>query len=295
MKWTTFLLLSLSVFLAQSARAQLTGEWTDENGGCYRIRQVDNSVFWSYEDMPRVRNVFMGYLAGNSLTGAWADLPGGQIQGSGTIAFRIESSNRMVKINESANYRGTVLTRGACATSGGVVSGYPDLSGTWYDYSASTGNAGLVSTIRQQGEQLTFINSYNNQSAGRFLDMSTIVATGWEGGLRARLEDNNRRMVWANGSVWERSRRGETAYPDLSGTWYDYSASTGNAGLVSTIRQNGQNLVFINSYNDQSEGRFLDGSTIIATRWEGGLRARLEDYNRRIVWANGSVWQRARR
>lgn len=207
MKRFAWFLLFLASLLVVRVDGQLTGEWTDEDGGCYRIRQVDNVVYWSYEDMPRVRNVFMGYLANNILTGTWADLPGGQIQGNGTVAFRIESQSRMVKMGESANYRGNVLTRGTCAIDNRDVSGYPDLSGTWYDYSASTGNAGLVSTIRQNGQSLVFVNSYNNQSEGRFLDGTTIIATGWEGGLRARLEDNNRRIVWANGSVWQRTRR----------------------------------------------------------------------------------------
>lgn len=207
MKSALCLLMSCMALFPVSAQAQLTGEWTDENGGCYRIRQIDNVVYWSYEDMPRVRNVFMGYIAVNTLTGTWADLPGGQIQGSGTIAFRIESGNRMVKISESANYRGIVLSKGACPTSEPNQMYYPDLSGTWYDYSASTGNAGQVSTIRQNGQSLIFINSFNNQSEGRFIDANNIIAIGWEGGLRARLEDNNRRIVWANGSVWQRSRR----------------------------------------------------------------------------------------
>lgn len=207
MRINAMIVLLAWAFFSPVLYAQLTGEWTDENGACYRIRQVGNVVYWNYEDLPRVENVFTGYLAKNILTGTWADLPGGQIMGSGTLSLRVESNNRMVKIAESDTYQGSVITRGACrgTTGGGVTR--PDLSGTWYDYSASTGNAGLASSILQDGDKLTFVNSFNNRSDGRFIDAATVIANAWEGGLRARLEDNNRRIVWANGSVWQRDKR----------------------------------------------------------------------------------------
>jgi hypothetical protein len=64
---------------------------------------------------------------------------------------------------------------------------------------------------------------------------------------------------------------------------------------LSHIRQNGDKLTFINTFNQQSEGNFLDNANIIATNWEGGLKATLEDNGQKIVWKNGSVWQRTRR
>ena len=280
------------------AAAQLTGEWTNENGGCYKIRQIDNQIFWTLNDPPRVINVFMGYIAGTTITGTWADLPGGNIQGNGTLALRIESPDRMIKIDQSGNYLGSVWTRGACKTSAiSQPANLPDLSGVWYDYSAVSGNSGAPSKITQTGGKLVFINSFNNQSEGYFQDNSNIVATGWEGGLQAKLEDGSRRIVWKNGSVWERNLRSvpSSSRPDLAGVWYDYSSVSGNSGAVSNITQTGDKLVFLNSFNNQSEGYFQDNSTIIATGWEGGLQATLEDGGRRIVWKNGSVWQRSKR
>jgi hypothetical protein len=298
MKTTGLLKIIPFLLLSMVAKAQLTGEWTTENGTCYRIRQIENQVFWSMDDRPRVTNIFMGYIAGNTLTGSWIDLPGGNLQGSGTLALRIESANRMVKIDQNGNFLGSVWTRGACnATVVNPPSSRPDLSGTWYDYSSSTGNAGLISRITQQGNKLVFINSFNNQSDGSFIDNTTVIAIGWEGGLKAKLEDGGRRIVWANGSVWDRNQRGnpQPGRPDLSGTWYDYTEWSGNAGLVSKISQQGDKLVFTNSINQQSEGNFIDNSTVIATGWEGGLKATLEDGGRKIVWKNGSVWQRSKR
>ncbi len=84
-------------------------------------------------------------------------------------------------------------------------------------------------------------------------------------------------------------------FPDLSGVWYDYTAQHGNKGSVSTIEQNGKNLIFINEFNDRSEGYFINSQTIIATKWEGGLKASLQNGNQRIVFTNGSVWERTKR
>ena len=99
--WISLLLLFL---LPGFATAQLTGEWQDQNGVCYRMRQVDNELWWFADNSPRVMNVFHGLIAGNSITGKWADIPGGQNRGGGTIALRIESNNRIIKTDQSGMY-----------------------------------------------------------------------------------------------------------------------------------------------------------------------------------------------
>ncbi len=82
-----------------------------------------------------------------------------------------------------------------------------DLSGIWYDYTPRTGNKGNVSEIIQEHGKLVFINEFDMRSEGYFLDNTTVVAKDWEGGLKAIITDNGRRLEWANGSVWQRSRR----------------------------------------------------------------------------------------
>ena len=114
MKIKAFIFIIPLLLLTTMANAQLTGEWIDNNGACYKIRQVENQVFWFMDGRPRVINVFTGYVAGNIITGSWADLPGGNLQGSGTLALRIESQNRMVKADQTGNYDGSVWTRGTC-------------------------------------------------------------------------------------------------------------------------------------------------------------------------------------
>jgi hypothetical protein len=205
MKTKTIIFIMSLLFVSVISEAQLTGEWTDDNGACYKIRQIENQIFWSMDARPRVLNVFMGYLAGNTITGTWADVPGGNMLGSGTLALRVESQNRMVKIDQTGNYGGSVWTRGACGSTPPATR--PDLSGTWYDYSPWSGNAGLVSTILQQGNKLVFINVNDQRSDGYFKENNKVIATDWEGGLEATIEDGGNRIVWKNGSVWQRTKR----------------------------------------------------------------------------------------
>jgi len=108
MKKVVIINFVLLLMMATMAKAQLTGEWKGDNGACYKIRQIGSQIFWSMDDRPRVINVFVGYIAGNTIAGTWADLPGGNIQGSGTLALKIESNNKLVKIDETGNYLGSV-------------------------------------------------------------------------------------------------------------------------------------------------------------------------------------------
>jgi len=122
------------VFAPLMVNARLTGEWTTESDGCYKIRQIGNQIYWYLDDKPRVINVFTGNLSGSIITGTWADLPGGNLEGSGTQALRIDSPNKLVKIDQSANYLGSVWIRGGCQnTTTAQPTSSPDLSGTWYD------------------------------------------------------------------------------------------------------------------------------------------------------------------
>lgn len=112
--------LLAQVLAISPALADLTGEWTDENGACYKVRQLENRVYWQMDASPRVINVFSGLLVGSVMNGRWADLPGYQLLGSGTLSLRVESDVRMVKITagSGASFRGSVWTRGACSGCG---------------------------------------------------------------------------------------------------------------------------------------------------------------------------------
>lgn len=105
----------------------LTGFWQDDVGGKYAIRQIGDRVGWVDDGRPVFIHVFQGTISGSTLTGQWIDVPGGQIQNSGTATFRIESNFRMVTLNSTASsYGGKVITRTGGSTTPGC-----DISGTW--------------------------------------------------------------------------------------------------------------------------------------------------------------------
>jgi hypothetical protein len=90
----------------------LTGFWQDNAGGHYLIRQVGNRIYWVDDGRPKYLNVFVGTARGRIIDGEWADLPGGQLDHSGTLQLRIESNDRFVKINSGGvPFGGSVFTR----------------------------------------------------------------------------------------------------------------------------------------------------------------------------------------
>ena len=89
----------------------LTGYWQSDQDTTYKFRQVGDELFWFVDYLPQVTNVFHGTIAGNIITGKWADLPGGQRAGQGTVALRIESNDYIVKISETGTYGGTFWRR----------------------------------------------------------------------------------------------------------------------------------------------------------------------------------------
>jgi len=90
----------------------LTGFWQDNSGGHYLIRQVGNRIYWVDDGRPKYLNVFVGTARGRIIDGEWADLPGGQLDNSGTLQLRIESNDRLVKVNSGGvPFGGSVFTR----------------------------------------------------------------------------------------------------------------------------------------------------------------------------------------
>jgi len=90
----------------------LTGFWQDNSGGHYLIRQVGNRIYWVDDGRPKYLNVFVGTARGRIIDGEWADLPGGQLDHSGTLQLRIESNDRLVKVNSGGvPFGGSVFTR----------------------------------------------------------------------------------------------------------------------------------------------------------------------------------------
>jgi len=193
-----FLLITCALIIG-TAQAQLTGAWTDDNGVTYCIQQVGNNVFWYMNDRPRVHNIFHGIIAGEYLTGEWADLPGGQMRGNGALSLRIESDNRMVKIGESGEYLGSVWTRvneNECDQRS--VSPLPCLAGEW-KYQGTGGY-----TITQNETHLILEHKPTNWRVEAWIhkDHTTIID---KAGTRiGTITDNGCNITWSNESTWAR-------------------------------------------------------------------------------------------
>lgn len=85
----------------------LTGFWQDDKGRAYAIRQIGENVWWSCNALPELRNVFRGTIKDMALSGEWSDLPGGQLNGGGTLTLRIDSADQLT-ILESRPMNGVV-------------------------------------------------------------------------------------------------------------------------------------------------------------------------------------------
>jgi hypothetical protein len=192
----------------QTVTFDLTGFWEDDAGGKYQIRQTGNTVVWYDDRKPVAFNVFIGTIDGNNvLIGNWYDLPGGQAMNTGSISFRIESNDRLVKINSSVYYLGTVITR-----TGSSLSGNCDMSGTWRHIVQGIGESTFTFTSAGNGR-------YSVQETGLGNASGTAVVNG----TRVRLD-------------WLSSQSGDRGY-----TEWDMSngCTVGNGNLVYTSGRSG--------------------------------------------------------
>jgi hypothetical protein len=205
----TLICFFVLISLAQTVFSQtydLTGMWKDDNGTTYFLRQFGNRLFWSMDSRPKVHNVFCGTIDRNSIQGQWADLPGGQMMGNGSLNLRIKSNDMIVKVNQSGNYGASVLRR--------IGSDKPNLMGVWYCYFPQFGVKDARCQIIQNGDDLIFINERGEKSKGVFKDDNSVIATDVENGLIGNLsgkvtnpstfKGEFTRINWANGSYWIR-------------------------------------------------------------------------------------------
>jgi hypothetical protein len=97
-----------------SSQVFLTGKWYCNDGGSYFIRQIGNEVWWhglSRDGGATWSNVFHGRLAGNQVTGRWADVPQGRIQNAGEMTLQILGNNKFRVIRKTGGFGGSEWTR----------------------------------------------------------------------------------------------------------------------------------------------------------------------------------------
>ena len=89
-----------------AAAQAIGGVWSCDDGGTYYIRQIGNTVWWSAlsgDGGATWSHVFHGQRSGQTISGSWADVPMGQIMGSGTLQLRVESGSVMVRLNTTGS------------------------------------------------------------------------------------------------------------------------------------------------------------------------------------------------
>ena len=85
-----------------SSAIDLTGTWAGDDGGVYSLRQLGDQVWWlgmSGIGGPLVdrghdfTNVYHGTLSGETVTGTYADVPGGMIQDNGPVVMKLTKTS----------------------------------------------------------------------------------------------------------------------------------------------------------------------------------------------------------
>jgi len=98
----------------------LTGVWRSQDQGNYYVRQLGNDIIWvgmSPDEGQTWTNAFVGKLSGDTITGNWADVPRGKVQGSGTLTLKVTNDGGKISIQKTGStgspFGATTWERGA--------------------------------------------------------------------------------------------------------------------------------------------------------------------------------------
>lgn len=107
---------ALPVHAICDAPKYVSGDWTANDGGTYRLRVVGSTIWWvgmSSDNGQFWTNVFRGTRNGNIIDGEWADVRGQR--GYGTLKLRISGTTVMEKIGGTGSgFGGSRWGRGPC-------------------------------------------------------------------------------------------------------------------------------------------------------------------------------------
>jgi hypothetical protein len=92
----------------------LTGVWQCDDGGTYYVRDLFSNFWWfgrSADGGATWSNVFFGQAAAapkpRRISGLWADVPMGVVQGSGTMEILIENENSFRRTDGTGTFGGS--------------------------------------------------------------------------------------------------------------------------------------------------------------------------------------------
>ena len=109
------LMCAVVLLLPTIALADLSGEWTSDDGGQYYLRQVGNTLYWYGEHSatnPAWSNVYDGRIQGDKIRGNWADVPKGRANSRGVLQLQIkENGNVLEATHKTGGFGGSRWTR----------------------------------------------------------------------------------------------------------------------------------------------------------------------------------------
>jgi hypothetical protein len=110
-----FVFCAVVLLLPTVALADLSGEWTCDDGGRYYLRQVGNTLYWYGERSatnPSWSNVYHGRVQGDRVRGSWADVPKGGANSRGELQLQIrENDNVLVATHKTGGFGGSRWVR----------------------------------------------------------------------------------------------------------------------------------------------------------------------------------------
>ncbi|HSO18283.1 MAG TPA: hypothetical protein VLT88_02425 [Desulfosarcina sp.] len=114
-------IVCLAGLLAATARADLTGRWSGNDGGTYYLRQQGSTLVWYGEaapNHPAWSNVFTGRIREGRIKGRWTDVPKGRRAGSGILELAVEENGTLLRaVDKSADFGATRWLRLPARTS----------------------------------------------------------------------------------------------------------------------------------------------------------------------------------
>lgn len=106
---------AVALLLPTVAFADLSGEWTCDDGGRYYLRQVGSTLYWYGEHSvtnPTWSNVYHGRIQGDRVKGNWADVPKGRTNSRGDLRLQIkEDDNVLVATLKTGGFGGSRWVR----------------------------------------------------------------------------------------------------------------------------------------------------------------------------------------
>jgi len=106
----------LAVATISTVWANLTGQWSCNDGGTYYLRQIGSRLHWYGEvgtgAQPAWTNVFNGSIRDGRITGQWADVPKGRSSGSGKLVLEINNRGTVLRsMEKTGGFKGSRWVR----------------------------------------------------------------------------------------------------------------------------------------------------------------------------------------